>query len=302
MAYPINRGHYHGRRTIIVPPTTDMALVFPFDHENKRFDKGFYSHFLTDGRASSDQIEHFLKEAEDVFKQKLKWLRRFKAYLIFAFVTGFFLMTMYSLTILTGIDDDSYNDYTNYNTQDNNSYNTHNKNFRHHSRSHQYDIEEQIDMMFMAWIFLMFAALIWGIIFKCFKKSSFKKARKSVQEVVDRHSLIFANVGLRWNLPLAFPHYIELWKDYKGQNYVQPNNQISYNTNPLSFNQIQNQLQLQNQNQRYPNLPTNQVVDITYLDFQNNGVSNPLLNNQAQRREVNNYIPPYPVHFISNTQ
>jgi len=80
MAYPINGGRHHGRRMMIIPPTTDMALVFPFDHENKRFDKGFYSPSLTDGRASQEQIEHFLKEAEEAFTQKLKWLRRFKAY------------------------------------------------------------------------------------------------------------------------------------------------------------------------------------------------------------------------------
>jgi len=297
MAYPIIGGHRHGRRTIIVPPTTDMALVFPFDHKNKRFDKNFYSHFLTDGRASSEQIEHFLKEAEEAFKQSHKWLRRFKAYLILSFVTGFFIMMMYSLTIFSDIDDDSYDE--NYNNQYRTAHKAH-KNFRHHNRSHEYDLEERVDIMFMGWLFLMFTAVIWGIIFKCFKKSCIKKAHKRVQEVVDRHSPVFANVGLRWNLPLAFPHYIELWKDYKGQNYTQPNNQISYNTNPLSFHQIQNQLQ--NQNQLYPNLQPNQVVDqrAAYLDFQNKGVSAPLLSNPPQRREVNNYIPPYPTHFVSN--
>jgi len=307
MAYPIAGGYHHRRRTIIVPPTTDMALVFPFDHENKRFDKSFYSHFLTDGRASSEQIEHFLMEAEEAVKQKHKWLGRFKAYLIFSFVTGFFIMTMYSLLTLSEVDDDNYD-----NTQYQANNNSHNKKFRHHNnRSHEFTIEERLDVMVFGWLFLIFTAVVWGAIFRCFKKHSMKKAKKSVQEVVDRHSSIFANAGLRWNIPLAFPHYIELWKDYKGQNYMQANNQIVHmqannqiaNKNPLSFHQIQHQLQNQNQNQRYPTLPPNQVMDQrpTYLDFQNNGVSSPLLNNLPQGREINNYVPPYPTHYVTHT-
>jgi uncharacterized membrane protein SpoIIM required for sporulation len=307
MAYPINNAH-HGRRTIIVPPTTDMALVFPFDHENKKFDKGFYSPFLTDGRASSGQIEGFLKEAEEAFKKKLKWLHRLRAYLVFGFVTGLFFMFMYSLTIFSGVDDDyyySYNDHNNQQATSRHNHNSHNKNFRHHNRTREYDIEEQIEIMFMGWIVLCFAAIIWSVIYRCVKRSCFKNARKGVQEVVDRYAPIFASSGLRWNLPLAFPHYIELWKDYRGQNLTQnltqPSKQMSHNANPLAFNQIYNQLQNQNQNQRYPTL--NQVIDQrACLDFQNNGPTSPLLNNQAQRREANIYVPPYPINFASNTK
>jgi len=307
MAYPIHsRGH--GRRTIIVPPTTDMALVFPFDHENKKFDKGFYSPFLTDGRASSEQIETFLKELEETVKQKLKWLHRFKAYLVFAFVTGFLLMTFYTLTILSDIDDDHYNNSNDYTYQQINSrknYNSHNKNFRGHNRRHEYDFEEQINLMFMAWFMLIFAALFWTIVFKCAKRAGFKRTRKGVQEVIDRYNPIFANAGLRWNAPLAFPHYIELWKDYKGQNLqqntqtalAQPYHQAPYRANPLGYHQIYTQLQ--NQNQKYPTF--NQVVDQrAYLDFQNHGVTSPLLHNQAPNREANAYFPPYPVNYHSN--
>jgi len=309
MAYPLHRRH-HGFRTIIVPPTTDMALVFPFDHESKKFDKGFYSSFLTDGRVSSDQIEVFLKDVEDTFKEKFKWVRRLKAYLIFSFVTGIFLMTFYTLTILSGVNDDSYNAYNNQQSTPYHNHNGHNRNFKHHNRR-EYSYEEQMDMMFMAWFFLFFAALVWAIIFRCVKRCSFRSARKSIQGVVDRHAPFFANSGLRWNLPLAFPHYIELWKDYRGQNYVQPVpqfnntqpvNHMAYNANPnpLSFNQIYNQLQNQDQNQKYPTL--NQVApdQFTCLDFQNRGITNPLLNNQPQRREGNTYVPPYPIHYVHN--
>jgi len=320
MAYPIHNRR-HGRRTLIVPPTTDMALVFPFDHENKKFDKGFYSSFLTDGRASSEQVEGFLTELEETFKEKLKWLRRLKAYLVFSFVTGIFLMTMYTLTVFNDANDDHYNNSNGYNQQQNtsrNNYNGHNKNFRHHSRRHEYDSEEQMDLVFMAWFMLIFAALFWAIVYRCAKRASFRKARKGIQEVIDRYAPIFANAGLRWNVPLAFPHYVELWKDYKGQNFqqtlplpqqhnqvafVQPTNQVQvpYNANPLSYHQIYTQLQNQNQNQnqKYPTF--NQVVDQrANLDFQNHGVTSPLLHNQAPKREVNAYIPPYPVNYHSN--
>lgn len=299
MNYPINRG-YHNKITVIVPPTTDMALVFPFDHENKKFDKGFYSSFLTDGRASTEQIELFLKDAEEVFKKKIKWLRRLKAYLIFSFLSGIILMMTYSLILLSGIDDVDnygYNDYNNQHNSQSHHTNHNTKNLRR-KISHEHDIEEQVDVMFMGWIVLCFAALIWSIVYRCVKISSFKSARKGVQEVIDRHYLMFANSGLRWNLPLAFPHYIELWKDYRGQNFSQPpNNQKSNNSNPSNFNQIYSQLQ--NQNYRYPSL--NQVAhQPTYLDFQSNGVSSPVLINQTQRGDTNTYVPPYPVNFVSN--
>jgi hypothetical protein len=296
-----------------------MALVFPFDHKNKKFDKGFYSSFLTDGRASSEQIESLLKEVEEAFKEKLKWLRRLKAYLVFAFVTGVFLMTFYSLAIFSDIDNDHSHDNNSYNRQKNshgNNYNDRNKNFRHHDRRREYDAEEQLDLMFFGWFVLLFAALFWAIVYGCAKRASFRKARTGVQEVIDRHAPIFSQTGIRWNVPLAFPHYIELWKDYKGQNFqqqspqqnnqmtfIQPNNQVPYHANPLSYQQIytqlQNQNQNQNQNQKYPTF--NQVVDQrANLDFQNHGVTSPLLHIQAQNREVNAYIPPYPVNYHSN--
>jgi len=226
-------------------------------------------------------------------------------------VTGIFIMTFYSITILSEVNDDSYDNdnYYSHNNKGHNSHKTYGKNMRHHGKKHEYDAEEQIQLMVMSWMFMLVAMVFWSIIFSCFKRSSFKRARKGVEQVVDRYSALFASTGLRWNLPLAFPHYIELWKDYKGQNYaqnqtqIQPNNQFSCNPNPLSYNQIHNQLQVQNQNQnqRYPSL--NHVVDQRAgLDFQNNGASYPLLDNHAPRRDANTYIPPYPIQFASNAQ
>ena len=43
-----------------VPPSTDSVIVFPFNRTNKRFNKEFYSSEMTNGRASSDDINQVL--------------------------------------------------------------------------------------------------------------------------------------------------------------------------------------------------------------------------------------------------
>ena len=53
---------------IAIPPTTDYTVVFPHDALAKRFDTGFYSPALTDGRASREEIEQVLREVEAVRK------------------------------------------------------------------------------------------------------------------------------------------------------------------------------------------------------------------------------------------
>ena len=49
---------------IAIPPTTDYTIVFPHDALGKRFDSGFYSPALTDGRAFPEEINQVLAEVE----------------------------------------------------------------------------------------------------------------------------------------------------------------------------------------------------------------------------------------------
>jgi len=298
MAYFANGGHNYHKRTVIIPPITDQALVFPLDQDTKKFDKGFYSAALTDGRASCDQIEGFLRDVEETFKDKLRWLRIFKAYLLFSFITGLFLMVAYTFVVISDIGDD-FDNYEEYGHH-------HKGNFRHQAKHSAYDPEQEVENMFFMWMISFFSATFWSVVYTVAKGYAIKRARKGVQNTLDKYQSTFASAGLRWNLPLAFPHYIELWKDYRGLNYVSVNNNnqaILQNNNGLNYTplykQVQplpHQVQPHNFEQRYPNL-----VQDACLDFQKQGfaLNQQLL--QAQRvadNNNNNYVPPNSIHLL----
>ena len=45
--------------------------------------------------------------------------------------------------------------------------------------------------------------------------SQVKQAKNQAQKIIQRFQPTFEERGLRWNIPLGFPHYIELCRDYR---------------------------------------------------------------------------------------
>jgi hypothetical protein len=268
------RRNYHAN-IAIVPPATEQALVFHFDKDNKKFDKNFYSEAQTDGRASTNLVSDFLEEVEDAFKRRFKWLRYLKIYLTICFTLKFFFLMLYSIFFMFDFSDDEYyydnSDYNEYSP----SKNYHSTSFRQTQRD-EWDYDDEFDTVFIAWAGFMLAVTFWSIVVGIYNSYCYRKVRKDVQGVVDKNSQLFASYGLRWNLPLSFPHWIELWKDYKGQNYNQ--GQIQFNFGQV--NQVQQQPQSQLHNlikvQRYPTFNETNPKD-SHLDYQHNLLDKPLL-------------------------
>jgi len=291
---------YSRRGAILIPPITDSTLVFPLDQETKKFDKSFYSPALTDGRFSSEQVNNVLNEIEETHKKKLKVLRALRIYLGTAFVVGFFILMLFTTTVLSNLGD--YSDYEDSDTKQQG-------NLRHGSNYDYYELEaeEELFLLWGGWMFFFFGALFWSIVLAIYSKYSLNKARKGVQAAVDRNNQFFPNHGLRWNLPKNFPHYIELWKDYRGLNFNQTPLQPPqiYLTVPPS-NQVPTPIKKQNHEQEQTQLYSNfnQIVDQNgYISFQPNLISKPFLNNHLNAlngQENGNYTPPFTMMFNNN--
>jgi len=282
---------------IIIPPTTDSALVFPFDHEAKRYDKNFYSPALTEGRLSTEQVAQFLGQVEEAYKQKFDKLRLLRKYLTISMILGgclFMILTSMAISDYDGeYTDNEYtdNEYSDIKQRGNL------RSGKKHDSDYDQDTED-LFMVFLGWGLFLLGTLVWTIILAVYSRISLKRARKAVQSLIDRENQFFGNYGLRWNVPLAFPNWIELWKDYKGQNYNYIPNQANFSL-PHS-NQVQNHIQNPRQPQGpYPSF--NRTIDPSgYLDLQHRTVPLAHFNNQANGQDTNNYTPPYPVMFSNN--
>jgi hypothetical protein len=254
-----NWGNPNREGIIITPPITDLALVFPFDKLSNKFDRNFYAPALTDGRASFETLDHFLQKVERILKKKARQV--FIASLILAFVilVGFF-MTLYSLA--GGLDDL---------TQD--------------------DIDsDDPDTVFSAMFAFLFIAVISSLGFSAFVRCKDRKAQKRIKSFVEKNSQAFNVLGLRWSMPLRFPQWIELWKDYKSQSSaylppLMPQNSLSNNGNSTQGQMMRQQHNLQTfSNPQNYSSNQNQQVD-TNINLQQ-----PLIG-QQRYPEFNQYNP-----------
>lgn len=78
-----------------------------------------------------------------------------------------------------------------------------------------YDITQHSSMMVSLTIGYFAVFFIGSCIVYSFVYYKQKEAREKIQQVIMINDAIFEAQGLRWNLPPAFPKWIELWKDYK---------------------------------------------------------------------------------------
>lgn len=163
------------RKSFMVPPTTDFTVIFPFDKHTGKFDRLFYYSALTDGRASQDQIDLFLREIEQILQRKSKPIN----IIIWLFV---FL----AFSVLLGLT------------------------YHHMDR---YDTERE--MVIKTMIAYLFVVVLCSGTIQLYRRHTKKKAKKAIEAAIRRSYLEFEAQGLRWNIPAGFPKWIELWKYYK---------------------------------------------------------------------------------------
>ena len=184
---------------IAIPPTTDYTIVFPHDDFGKRFDSGFYSPALTDGRASLEEINQILAEVE-IIRRPLagKMCGALCCYIVSIIAS----VVAYVLFMVSMINNNS-------------------------------GLFPFLIAGFIGMIILIF----WVFIVRV--KNIHENIRKKCKEVIDKHNHNFVSRGLRWHLPIQFPRWIELWKDYRAASnshaiYMPPVSQHPYP--PISHN------------------------------------------------------------------
>jgi len=265
------RGNYTQKGIYkIVPPTTDSALVFPYDKSNKRFDRNFYSSALTDGRTSSEQMDSFLKEVEKKFHKKISKVNKLNKFFACTAILGFAILVLYGMCIIN--DSDMYMD-----------------------DGDDFESYDDGDTFFTAMMGYFFAVIFYSVILQVYSNRKHKKARKSVQGVIDKYSPAFAAQGLRWNIPLPFPEWIELWKDYKGQSSYSQSIAPSQGTYALPPAQSPITYQYPMPQQNMPRNPLSPQIRTLYPSL----MAQPLLaqQNQNHTQENTNYLPPNQINY-----
>jgi len=171
-------------RTIIIaiPPTTDYTIVFPHDAVSKRFDSGFYAPGLTDGRASREEIDQVLNEVENVRRPLASKIVSALCCYIFGLFAAIGSYVFFMVAMAGG--------------------------------------DPELIPFFVIGFIGLIVALVW--IFVVRVKNLTEQIKTKSRQVIDRHNPSFASRGLRWHVPVHFPRWIELWKDYRAGNNPQP--------------------------------------------------------------------------------
>jgi hypothetical protein len=276
--------HPHKGPYLASPPTTDYALVFNYDKSNYRFDRGFYSPALTDGRVSYDQMQLFLNELDRIVRRKLRPIATLTAVFAILVFCGFFGLL---LSCFGFFDDSDYNfddNTTNTNTNTDTDF--------------DYDFDDQVDSFFASMILYFLFVIIGAALLQAYSLRRHRKVRKCAQSLIDRNAATFAPLGLRWNLPMHFPYWIELWKDYKGQiSYPQVTAQPYLNNNTNNTYMTPNQETVLQVRHILPNLPNAGLYPTLprFPTYQSNLGYQPIYPNQIKQREKeeeNTYVPP----------
>jgi len=188
----------HTTHILIIPPTTAYTIVFPQNGFTGQFDNNFYSPMLTDGRAHPEEINRVLRELESTVKPLSTKLKSSVCCYILTIFLSVFAFIPFMIFLTPA-----------------------NVTF--------------LPIGIFGFFFLMIGATIMFI--KRIKNYNLEIRRVS-QGVIDRANQEFSYKGLRWVLPMHYPRWVELWKDYYSQGqmaqpiYMAPNTQAYPNYAP----------------------------------------------------------------------
>jgi len=142
---------------------------------NSEFDSSFYNPGFTDGRASSEEIRQILTEIQAVRRPIFADLKKSHSRYILFVIFSFLLAFCFGFFLATFIG------------------------------------SVAALFSFVLCIFL-FVIVSWNLRSKIIKATQDSQA--AVNQVLEKYSGSFASRGLRWSLPINFPTWIELHKDY----------------------------------------------------------------------------------------
>ena len=229
---------------IPVPPTTQYTIVFPMNVWAKKYDSSFYNPGLTDGRATQEEIDQILREVQEIKKP----FNRKLVCALWLYILG--LIGCIALMILGIIDSVGTTEYVYVDG---------------YWETVENDNTGELVGSILGGIFGAFFVI--GI-FVCYATKINKASRVPIQALFDRVNPNFTSRGLRWHMPVHFPRWVELWKDYVSLG--QPTGQPTYLPPPMT-----------QQYQNYPDAPY-QMPGTQPQDYQNYGVQPQGYQNYAQ--------------------
>ncbi len=222
MSHNHNRNHHknhhnhhptHQKQQVVIiaiPPTTATTVVFPSTADGRAFDSGFYSPGLTNGRASFEEINQFLTEINTL---RVANGSQTASGICCRALCFFFTLILFALCMVLVISS-----------------------------------IPALTPLVVIGFFVFLVTLIMTLVKRSERAQTEFKAK--CQVIVNQHNQNFASRGLRWHLPVYFPRWVELWKDYSvnqgvtGQPiYVPPVNQQPQPYVPVAQNQQNNSYQ-----------------------------------------------------------
>jgi len=171
------------RVIINVPSSTQNCLVFPLNTSNQQFDTSFYNPGYTDGRAGIEEINQVVAEIQVA---RAPFVAKIKSayccYIAFIFI-GLLAMVCLNGLLIASIG------------------------------------APGAGIGFICYIIFIFIRVS---TFRSTIAGISKDSKATCQKVIDKYSGSFTSRGLRWFLPVHFPLWIELHKDYMLQTAGQP--------------------------------------------------------------------------------
>ena len=158
-----------------LPCTNEQTIIFPYNKKTRIFDDSFYSTSLTDGRATIGEVNNFLNQVEIIIKQRKG-----------SITSAACLVVSLVLIMVSGLA-------------------LYNGNF--------FNVE--YDIAYIALAGYLCFILLNAEVLRIYNNYRRRKVRRYVHDLIARNSDIFESRGLRWNLPMSFPAWIELCKDYR---------------------------------------------------------------------------------------
>ena len=177
---PLRLGYRHN---VVVPVSTNNAIIFPVDRSEGKFDLSSYDPAMTRGMVSSEEVASFLQELEPMIKPifnspVLSFLSWYQKLHPFAMIALFFV---WIIVIVLGARSGSLKVFV---------------------------ILPAVFVAFMAWIGIV-------LIINCNAVSNVKnliaESKSKIQSYVQARNQSMRGKGYFWVAPTQFPYWIELW-------------------------------------------------------------------------------------------
>ena len=160
----------------LLPQTNAFSISFLLNKKTKSYDASFYNPMQTNNKANQNEIKQVLTDLENAQKPFSKKTKKAFHYYLLSLAISIVITVA-----LVALADSNH---------------------------------PQFIPIISVVSFIALFGKIW--LFSREKEKLANEATKECQKLIDKaNQELFSSRGLRWILPIQFPSYVELWKDYE---------------------------------------------------------------------------------------